>query len=330
MENDLDDENRRLKQSWQELDREYLDSYLVSGEEDPRINCQSILTRSLIADTLWPGEFDELIDGEMRFGAVLNWMLKRLEDEDFAEPRELLPELPIEGACPDPVRETFLWLQSENCPVPDYMSLALSYEDPGQPLPDVALDVFCGLWRTALEEKEADEKVSVLEAACGSANDYRGIRACGLSPFIDYAGFDIAPKNVANARSRFPEVEFFEDSILDCSVEDEAYEYFFAHDLYEHLSPEAMETALRETVRVTEREAWLHFFNAEDRPDHDVQPVEDYHINLLSIPRLVDSLEGLGTQVEVISIPELLEAKFGLGESYHNQQAVTLLVKKGT
>ncbi len=42
----------------------------------------------------------------------------------------------------------------------------------------------------------------MLEAACGSANDYRFLHAFGFAPFLDYAGFDISPKNIDNARRR--------------------------------------------------------------------------------------------------------------------------------
>ncbi|MCX5771088.1 MAG: hypothetical protein NTZ09_12575 [Candidatus Hydrogenedentes bacterium] len=51
-------EDERLRWAWDRYPHEYLDSYLVSGVEDPRINFQSILTRALIADTLFPGRFD--------------------------------------------------------------------------------------------------------------------------------------------------------------------------------------------------------------------------------------------------------------------------------
>ncbi|MCD6288168.1 MAG: hypothetical protein J7M12_03545 [Candidatus Hydrogenedentes bacterium] len=73
------DENARLNWSWDRFSCEHLDSYLVGGVEDPRINCQSILTRALIADTLWPDEHTDLIDAELRFGRVLTWLLVQLD-----------------------------------------------------------------------------------------------------------------------------------------------------------------------------------------------------------------------------------------------------------
>jgi len=72
-------EERNLKLSWDCHPSEYLDHYLVSGVEDPRINGQSILTRALLTDALYPGRFDALLTEELRFGAVLTWILQQLE-----------------------------------------------------------------------------------------------------------------------------------------------------------------------------------------------------------------------------------------------------------
>jgi hypothetical protein len=43
-------EELNLRSSWDCYPPQHLDSYLVSGVEDPRINGQSILTRALLAD----------------------------------------------------------------------------------------------------------------------------------------------------------------------------------------------------------------------------------------------------------------------------------------
>ena len=45
---ELLNENKALRWSWDQHPAEHLDHYLVQGIEDPRINCQSILTRALI------------------------------------------------------------------------------------------------------------------------------------------------------------------------------------------------------------------------------------------------------------------------------------------
>ena len=62
----IDMENERLKASWDCFPAEHLAIYLSLGEQDQRINAHSILTRALLADTLWPGKFDALIDEELR------------------------------------------------------------------------------------------------------------------------------------------------------------------------------------------------------------------------------------------------------------------------
>ena len=319
---DPEAEERNLEEHWDELEEGYLDSYLVSGVEDPRINVQSILTRSLIADWLWPGEFSGLVDEELRFGAVMTWVLRRLQAG--WQPAELLRHIRENRDCPDAVHRLYSALEDGGSGVPNYISAALSRPGEGAHIPRPALNVFRGAWQEALQGREA-EPFSVLEPACGSANDYRSIHGRGLADYIHYSGFDIAPANIRNASERFPGVDFFVDSIMDCGVEDDSYDCAFVHDVFEHLSVPAMRDALAEVCRTTRREAWLHFFNAEDRAEHRVKPVEDYYRNLLSVPRLVESLEELGREVQVIAIPRLLEEKFGLGGCYYNQQAVTLL-----
>ena len=68
------DENEALRASWEQHDSAELDSYMIADVEDPRIHCQSILNRALVADSLWPGEFTSLIDAEQRFGVVMTWI----------------------------------------------------------------------------------------------------------------------------------------------------------------------------------------------------------------------------------------------------------------
>jgi len=318
-----------LQRSWNQYSHEQLDSYLVSGVEDPRINCQSILTRALVADTLWPDEFTDLIDAELRFGAVLTWLLTQLENG--ADRYELLDSIADNGArsCPQMIRETYAWLQSEGCNVPDYISLALERPDPdkpGQLLHDAALDTFSDIWRNTLAGRHA-ERISVLEPACGSANDYRFIDRYGLSKHIDYTGLDISPRNVENAKGRFPDTHFLVASILDSGIPDESFDYLFVHDLFEHLSLGALNQALNEVMRIVRREAWLHFFNAGDGEEHLIQPVDRYHWNILSVKRISETLQELGADLEVISIPDLITEKFRL-DCYYNQESVTILAKR--
>ena len=325
----FESENAGLTWSWDRYPQEHLDTYMVADLEDPRINCQSILSRALIADSLWPDEFTDLIDAELRFGVVLSWILGQLHCGLSRHDLWASIENDKEDACPQVISETYQWLQSDQCPIPNYMFAALERGNPDRPeqlLSEGALNTFSDLWRMTLSGRHA-HKVSVLEPACGSANDYRFIERSGLAEFITYTGIDISSKNIANAKQRYPDVDFRAASILETGFEDAAYDIVFVHDLFEHLSPDALNAALSEVIRVARSQAWLHFFNVKGCKDHQVRPVERYHWNTLSIERLQLQLTELGGQVETVSIPDLLMKKFG-DYTYHNPDAVTLLVCK--
>jgi ubiquinone/menaquinone biosynthesis C-methylase UbiE len=315
--------------SWDRYPREHLDAYLIADLEDPRINCQSILSRALIADSLWPNEFTDLIDAELRFGAVLSWILGQLHQGCTRHDLWETMGNDKEGVCPKVIFETYQWLQSDQCPIPDYVSGALERGHPDKPeqrLNDSALNTFSDIWNMTLCGRHA-EKIHVLEPACGSANDYRFMEKSGLARFIAYTGIDISSKNMANAKMRYPEVDFRAVSVLDNEFEDDSFDCVLVHDLFEHLSPDALNSALAEVMRVTRSQAWLHFFNVKTCKDHVVRPVERYHWNTLSLDTLVHLLTELGGNVETLSIPSFLMDKFG-NCTYHNPDAVTLLVCK--
>lgn len=313
------DENEALRRSWERHEAADLDSYMIADVEDPRIHCQSILTRALVADTLWPGEFTDLIDAEQRFGVVMTWILQQYKT---GTPPSDLYEQVVDGHCPRYVAETHYWLPQQDV-LPDYITLALQNDEAR--LPAFALDTFANCWSAALAERATERPLRVLEAACGSANDYRFLDAFGFAPFLDYAGFDISPKNIANARRRFPEVNFFVASAFDTGLPDHAYDFVYAHDLFEHLSGDGLEQALAEIIRVTGRQAWLHFFNlSATAVEHEIIPVDDYHWNLLSLERLRESFGDRLSDLQVIEIAEFLNTQFACPD-YYNQEAVTLL-----
>ncbi|HUW62657.1 MAG TPA: class I SAM-dependent methyltransferase [Candidatus Bathyarchaeia archaeon] len=321
----LPGEDERLRWAWDRYTQEHLDSYLVSGVEDPRINFQSILTRALIADSLFSGRFDALIDAEWRFGLCLTWLLERLRNVpdgwsilDHLENRD-------EAQCPHFLIETYHALQHDDCPIPDYISQALSnFLAPALVTCVPALSVFERLWNETLA-RCPEAFLSVLEAGCGSANDYRFIVSHGLAGFVRYTGFDISAKNIANARRRFPDVDFTQASVFDIPAETGEYEYVFAHDLFEHLSPPAFDKALSEVLRVAKKEVWLSFFNMDDIPNHEFHDVGKYHLNRLSVNRTVEFMLEHASHVDVVDIPRLVSSKFGYG-AYYNQRARTLIV----
>ena len=80
MQKNIQLESKRLRASWEKHDIDHLDWYLVSDQEDPRINLQSILTRSFIIDTVFRGVFTALIREEFRFSICLNFFLKLLKN----------------------------------------------------------------------------------------------------------------------------------------------------------------------------------------------------------------------------------------------------------
>ncbi|MBP7053638.1 MAG: class I SAM-dependent methyltransferase [Phycisphaerae bacterium] len=322
-------EERNLKLSWDCHPSDYLDHYLVSGVEDPRINGQSILTRALLADALSPGRFDALIAEELRFGAVLTWILQQLEQGSAR--CELLDA--IESVrpthVPEFVRDTYVWLQEESCPIPDYISVALGHFDCDTPspfLPDLALDTFMTIWNEQLSHLPA-HAISVLEAACGSANDYRFLGRCGLARCLDYTGIDIATRNIANARAHCPSADFRVQSILTTELADCSYDYVFCHDLIEHLSPTMMDRALREMFRIARDVVILHFFNATGGPDHEIVPMRKYHRNRVSVAKLGVFFEHLGGRVTCLEMTQWLRRKIR-APGYHNPNAFSLIVEK--
>ena len=315
----IDRENERLRQSWNALPITHLADYLSIEEQDQRINTHSILTRALLIDTLWPDRFSAWIDEELRFGLVMSWLLQALRS---GVRREVLLETLLEDGPDDSVprllRDTVAWLQTADCPLPDYVSEALLFRHPDHPdwyLSESAMDTFASLW-PALLPTPAAPRLSLLEIACGSGNDYAAIERFGLAAHIDYAGFDISWKNVQNARSRFPGVRFFESSILNSDLPDASFDILFVHDLIGHLSADGMETALKEIMRIVRREAWLHCHNVADIERHEIRPFRLYHKNRLSYRQLSASLEAAGATVETVPLSGLLEGKFGYAPDY--------------
>jgi ubiquinone/menaquinone biosynthesis C-methylase UbiE len=320
-----DNESSLLRQSWERHDAERLDTYLVSGVEDPRINLQSILTRALLCDALFPGRFARLIDEELRFGFVMTWLFTWLQLG--VDKRSVMTAIKgnDRSRCPGFVIDTFRTLQQEECVTKDYVTMALreSEDDGSDSFVSEAMDTFGKIWHERLSAL-SHNGCSLFEPACGSANDFRYLHSYGFTKFLKYTGIDIAPKNIGNALGRFPDVDFRVGDLLNNRFDDDSFDYSFVHDLFEHLSIAAMEHALRELLRVTRREVWLHLFNAADVSRHDVRPVATYHCNLLSIREIVRVIAEVPAHAEVVSIAELGRRKFGFSR-YYNAGAHTIV-----
>lgn len=335
MEEQFKAETEGLVRSWMQHEAHALRDYLIQGVEDPRINAQSILTRHFLIGRLFPGQFASLMAEELRFGAVLNWVLGLFEQVDVnALSGELLSAL-LEGAgevegltIPPFVLTAFDALPGEvdAAVVPNYLIDFLSARSPESEaaLSESVLSTFQHLWR-GLFDPLAAPRLSVLEPACGSANDYRFLDAFGLARLLGYTGFDLCAKNIENARAMFPAAAFKVDNVIEIDEPDRAFEYCFVHDLFEHLSIEAMERAIGEVCRVTRRGLCAGFFSMHEGDEHLVNPVRDYHWNTLSRAGTRAIFERHASSVEVVHIGGLLASRFD-GPAVYNPGAYVFFV----
>ena len=343
-------ESEKLARSWMQHDAGWLRDYLVAGVEDPRINVQSILTRQFLLHVTGHAALSPLMEEEYRFSVVMNWLLGLAEKAADREELELVLVALRRGAdnveglrIPSWVGQAFTALprSSAGVPIPNYIE---SFLDGTTVLEGKArahepsLDTFCELWRGALSgaaasagqaERAEPPKpmgVSVLEPACGSANDYRCLHSCGLVPLLDYTGLDLCTKNIENARALFPGVKFRLGNVFEIEAPDRFFDYALVHDLFEHLSIEGLEVAVRELCRVTRAGLCVGFFQMDEIPEHQVRPVEDYHWNMLSMRRTRELFAQSGFEAQVLHVATFLREKTGC-ESYHNPNAYTFLLQ---
>ena len=341
----LRDEATRLAQAWMRHEAGMLQDYLVQDVEDPRLNVQSILTRHFLIEQLFGERFAGLQEQELRFALAANWLLSLLRRsagaDDFAAVFHALQQGAdnAEGTeIPAYIRQTFAAFPSgPGAGEPDSMAIAIpnyfaqfltetAFNQSPPRLPPRALDTFAEVWPQALTTAESG-RLKILELACGSANDYRALAASGLARRLDYTGLDLCEKNVTNARNLFPGIDFAVGNAFALEASDLSFDCAFAHDLYEHLSISAMETALAELGRVTRSAFSLGFFNMHEEDDHVVQPVEEYHWNTLSLPRVRTLLEEKGFSVQAIHLDTYLTWRFGCDQT-HNKNAYTLVGRR--
>jgi ubiquinone/menaquinone biosynthesis C-methylase UbiE len=289
-------EERLLRWSWVSRDADRLDTYLVIGWQNPRINLQSILIRHALIRRLFGDEFEELMQGEVRFAVDLNEQL-RLESE------------------------------RTNTPINSFLDAARQarVQEVARVIADRE-DQYQAAWRQVLAGRSAGP-ISVLELACGSANDYRAFADYGLAPFLEYSGIDLNPKNVANARRRFPSVDFRIGNAMAVERPDGSVDVVIASDLFEHLPLDVAPNVLAEAMRLARHEVVLSFFNMADVPEHDDRPVAAYHWNLLSRARYEAALAERFPNVTVIPIDAWLRRDFGYEHTY-NPAAYTMVADR--
>ena len=325
-----------------------LRDYLVAGVEDPRLNLQSVLSRHFLARGLTGERFCALMEQEYRFAAAMNWLTGlagRLHD---AEELELILYAVRRGAdnaegieIPSFIVQVFAALPAaaDSLTIPNYVESFLSGTQmpSGQPqFHEPSLNTFRDLWNQALAEEHSfpqpstlnPHPLSLLEPACGSANDYRFLHAYGLARLVRYTGFDLCAKNIENARALFPNVPFAVGNVFEIAAPDKAYDFCLVHDLFEHLSLEGIQAAVREVCRVTRQGLCVGFFNMDEVRDHEVRPVDDYHWNRLSMGRMKELFAASGFAAQVVHIGTFLCQQIGC-EQTHNPNAYTFLLRPG-
>jgi len=200
-------------------------------------------------------------------------------------------------------------------------------------IPEHLMNKFAAVWQKLLRREQPGD-ISVLEPACGSANDYRFIDSYGIARLLNYQGFDLCEKNIGNAQGMFPQTFFTVGNVLEIDTPDKAFDYCFVHDLFEHLSVEAMEMAISEICRVTRQAVCIGFFNMQVGDEHSVKTVGSYHWNRLSLARTKALFQkharhtsgGRTAVVDAIHIDTFLMSRFGYS-GYHNKNAYTLVVR---
>jgi ubiquinone/menaquinone biosynthesis C-methylase UbiE len=334
----LELETKKLADSWMRHEAAWLQDYLVGSVEDPRLNVPSVLTRHFLIEALTQDLHASLMEEELRFAVCLTWLLKQMElgagADDFAAIHHGLRvgSDNAEGLLlPEYLGETFARQQSagETASGPVYLEGVLTRlaeaSEPGlRDAPE--LGFFMHEWRRILAALEPSG-LKVVEPACGSANDYRAIAACGLERLIDYHGFDLCEKNVANARALHPETHFDVGNVFEIAAGDRAFDLLIVHDLFEHLSPEGLERAVGEVCRVTRAKLSAGFFNMHEDGRHIVRPVEDYHWNTLDAETTRGLFEAAGFEVQIISIDAFLRQAFRCTDQ-HNPRAYTFRCRR--
>jgi SAM-dependent methyltransferase len=336
----LDKEAQRLAQSWMQCDAAMLRDYLVAGVEDPRRNVQSILMRHFLIVGFFGKRFAELLEQELRFSVVVNWTWQALKqiasEQDLHSVRHAL-EIGSDNADGLPIPR-FLAKAVASLPgtfngvaIPNYLEHILrlplaKWADREEA--EETLATFQAAWKSVLAQAAGSAtRLSVVELACGSANDYRFLEAFGLAAFLDYTGLDLCETNIYNAQALFPQARFAVGNAWAIPAPDQSFDCAVVQDLLEHLSLEALEATLAEMCRVTRRSLCLGLFNAGEQEEHLIRPVDLYHWNTLSVPRLRARLNAHGFDVEAVHIDTFLKWRFGC-DTAHNKNAYTLFAER--
>jgi hypothetical protein len=365
MEESLRIESEKLAHSWMQHDPAWLQDYLVADVEDPRVNLQSILSRHFLTESLYLTQFGALMEQEYAFAAATRWLFENPAQGTAEDGAAVLYSLRrgadnAEGlTIPHWLLELFSHLptSASGVQVPNYIEeflLTQAAVSPDIGPRDHLLRTFCRIWKTALAgaatEAEGSKpptnpspatlgsvgpralgmtlgrKPSVLEPACGSANDYRFLDACGISSLIDYVGFDLCENNVNNAIKLFPDAQFQVGNVFEIDAPKKAFDLCVVHDLFEHLSPAGFHKAIAEVCRVTRRGMCVGFFQMDEIGEHVIRPRDEYHWNMLSMSRTRELFLRHGFSAQVLHVGTFLREKTGCGRT-HNPNAYTFVLR---
>ncbi len=108
---------------------------------------------------------------------------------------------------------------------------------------------------------------SVLEVACGTGWNVSRFRDAGLS----YFGLDISETAIALASLKYPENQYVNTSIADCSMfRDGAFDVVYNSAMLEHIG--YFEEAIQEMVRLARRQTIILFFEGlSENEEHQTQ-----------------------------------------------------------
>jgi hypothetical protein len=356
---DLLQETEKLVRSWSHHESAWLRDYLVAEVEDPRLNLQSIISRHFLIRRLTGERFSDLMSQEYRFAAVMDWLRRVAKLENDPDGRIVTLYALRQGAdnaegleIPTFVLQTFTSLPAETCgcAIPNYVEAFLSREESGNlqsSVVDPLLDTFAIAWSQLLGERShaTDSELvapsigsgecspvsrpllSLLEPACGSANDYRFLDRYGIARFLQYHGFDLCEKNIINAQALYPSIRFELGNVFEIAAADKSYDVCIVQDLFEHLSISGMEKAVDEICRVTRAGICAGFFQMDEISNHVVRPVEQYHWNLLSQARIKEFFAGNGFAAQVLHIGTFLHRQLGCPHT-HNPNAYTFVLTR--
>lgn len=356
MKPDLLLETEKLTRSWAQHEPAWLRSYLVAGVEDPRINLQSILSRHFLVRALAGNRLEPLMAQEYRFAAAMDWLLGAAGQPGGWEVRAaILHALSrhsdnAEGLeIPSHILQTSAALPTEagGYAIPNYIEeflLQPTQSTERADLSEPTVNTFSSLWNLALAAQFRDPRsnrssggplrgvgdsaplLSLLEPACGSANDYRFLHSYGIARLFSYTGFDLCQKNIENARTLFPGARFEPGNVFEISAPAKAFDLCLVHDLFEHLSLSGLEQAVQEVCRVTRRGICAGFFQMDEVPEHIVRPRDEYYWNLLSLGRVRELFASYGFGGQAIHVGTFLSHHTGCHQT-HNPNAYTLMLQ---